>query len=434
MKLDLRKFYQRCNPSKTLVVENAEDRKLYIDFSSVRGSDVIRGLGRTITRLSPDEPTCQLFTGHIGCGKSTELLRLKDELEEQGFHVAYFESSEELDMADVDIADILLAIARQVSASLEKIGIKLKPGYFTNLFNEIVDFLQTPIEIEAQAELSVGLGKITAKAKESPKLRHQLRTYLEPRTSNILEAINKEILGRAKDILKQRDKEGLVVIVDNLDRVHESLKPTERTQPEYLFVDRAEQLKKLNCHIIYTIPLSLIFSNDLGRLTSRFGIDPIVLPMVPVRLRDGRDCEEGMALLRQMVLARAFPNESPEQRLCLITAVFEQPETLDRLCRVSGGHVRNLLMLLYRCLQQEDPPLSQAYLESVIRQRGHELVRAITDDESDLLRQVGQQKTVRGEAGYQTLLRSMFVFEYRYCEENWFDINPILAEAKELQP
>jgi hypothetical protein len=156
--------------------------------------------------------------------------------------------------------------------------------------------------------------------------------------------------------------------------------------------------------------------------------------MVPVRLWDGRDCEEGMALLRQMVLARAFPNESPEQRLSLITAVFEQPETLDRLCRVSGGHVRNLLMLLYRCLQQEDPPLSQAYLETVIRQRGHELVRAITDDERDLLRQVGQQKTVRGETGYQTLLRSMFVFEYRYCEKNWFDINPILAEAKELQP
>jgi hypothetical protein len=145
--------------------------------------------------------------------------------------------------------------------------------------------------------------------------------------------------------------QGLVVIVDNLDRVHESLKPSDRTQPEYLFVDRAEQLKKLNGHVIYTIPLSLIFSNDLGRLTSRFGIDPMVLPMVPVQLQDGRDCEEGMALLRQMVLARAFPDESPEQRISLITAVFEQPETLDRLCRVSGGHVRNLLMLLYRCLQ-----------------------------------------------------------------------------------
>jgi hypothetical protein len=35
-----------------------------------------------ISFFSPDEPTCQLFTGHIGCGKSTELLQLKLELKQ----------------------------------------------------------------------------------------------------------------------------------------------------------------------------------------------------------------------------------------------------------------------------------------------------------------------------------------------------------------
>src|SRR5918998_1767047 len=160
MTLDLPRFYQACNPSP-LVVGNREERKYYIDFSSVRGGNIIKELGRTIPRLSPDKPTCQLFTGHIGCGKSTELLRLKSELEQQGFHVVYFESSQDLDMADVDITDILLSVAGQVSESLEAIKIKLKPGYFANLFTEIVDFLQTPIEIEAEAELSIGIGKIT---------------------------------------------------------------------------------------------------------------------------------------------------------------------------------------------------------------------------------------------------------------------------------
>jgi thymidylate kinase len=66
------------------------------------------------------------FTGHIGCGKSTELQRLKAELEEQGFRLVYFESSQVMDMADVDITDILLAIARQVSESLEAIQIELQ--------------------------------------------------------------------------------------------------------------------------------------------------------------------------------------------------------------------------------------------------------------------------------------------------------------------
>ncbi len=89
MVIDVGRFYQACSPSP-LVLGNMEDRKYYIDFSSVRGGNIIKELGCTITRLSPDKPTCQLFTGHIGCGKSTELQRLKAELEQQGFPCGLF--------------------------------------------------------------------------------------------------------------------------------------------------------------------------------------------------------------------------------------------------------------------------------------------------------------------------------------------------------
>jgi hypothetical protein len=435
MTLDLRKFYQACNPSKTLDLAKAEDRPYYIDFSSVRGGEIIEELGRTITLFSPDEPTCQLFTGHIGCGKSTELLRLKDQLQGQGFHVVYFESSQDLDLADVDISDILLAIARQVSSSLEAINIKLKPGYFANLFTEIKDFLQTPIDLTLGAELSLGIGKLTAQTKDSPKLRSQLRQYLEPRTNGILEAIN-ELLERATQELKRRGKNGLVVIVDNLDRVDSSPKPMGRMQPEYLFIDRGEQLRRLKCHVVYTIPLALIFSNESEVLTSRLGggIDPKVLPMVPVQLKDGSDCLEGMALLRQMVLARAFPDVNPYHRLDFIAEVFDSPETLDKLCRGSGGHVRNLLGLLYSCLQKKNPPISLNCVERVIRERRNKLVLGIKPQEWELLRQVREFKTVRQEPEYQTLLRNMLVFEYRNDDEApWFDVNPVLAEASELR-
>jgi hypothetical protein len=435
MGLDLPRFYKACNPSKPLTVGEGEDRQYYIDFSSVRGNKIIESLKRTIALISPNEPTCQLFTGHIGCGKSTELLRLKAELEQAGFHVVYFESSQDLDMADVDITDILLSIARQVSESLEAIKIRLKPSYFANLFNEIVDFLQTPIELEAEAELSVGIGKITAKTKESPKLRRQLREYLEPRTAGILESINKELLERATTELKRRGKAGLVVIVDNLDRVDIRPLPSGRTQPEYLFIDRGEQLRKLNCHVVYTIPLALIFSNDCETLINRFGggIPPKVLPMVPVRQRNGEEFHEGMELLRRMVLVRAFPNKSLSKQLELTTEVFDTPETLNRLCRISGGHVRNLLGLLFDCLRQEDPPISRECLERVIRERCDTLTSSIDDEEWNLLFQVVEQQTVKGDIEYQTLLRSMFVFEYRDREGRWFGINPALEEAQKFQ-
>ena len=432
MKLNVTRFFKACNPAKTLAVSKPEDRQYYIDFSEVRGAKIIEELGRTITRLSPDEPTCQLFTGHIGCGKSTELLRLKTELEKQGFHVVYFESSHSLDMADVDITDILLAIAREVSLSLEAVTIKLKPGYFQNLFKEIVDILQTPLDIGVEAELSVGIGKITAKTKDSPKLRSQLRQYLEPRTNCILESINQELLKPAIERLKQQGKEGLVVIVDNLDRIDNSLKPGGSFyQPEYLFVERGEQLNQLNCHVVYTIPLVLIFSNALGRLTNRFGVDPKVLPMVPVKLPDGADFLPGITLLQEMVMARAFPGVSWEQSQHLITEVFEEADSLERLCRVSGGHLRNLLMLLFRCVQREDPPLSRKCVESVIKQRCNELSLAITEDEWELLSEVTECKSFRGDERYELLLRSMFVFEYRNEDGSWFDINPILVANEE---
>jgi len=433
--LDPLKFFNACNPSKTLKVENQEDLQYYIDFSSVRGGNTIQRLRRTITN-QPNEATCQLFTGHIGCGKSTELFRLKAELEQQGFHVVYFESNADLDMADVDVSDLLLAITRQVCSSLEKVNIKLKSGYFFNLFNEIVDFLQTPIELSAEAGISLplGIGKITAKTKDSPKLRSQLRQYLEPRTSGILEAINQEILGRATEQLKQQGYKGLVVIIDNLDRVDISPRSSGRSQPEYLFIDRGDQLKKLNCHVVYTIPLVLIFSNELSTLTNRFGVKPIVLPMIMVKDRNAADDPEGLRLLRQMVLARAFPMLNSDGQLNRITEVFDSPETLDRLCRISGGHVRNLLVLLYSCLQEEDPPIQRKCLEMVIREYRDDLISAISETEWALLNKVLQQQdNVKGEEEYQILLRSMFLFEYRDVEGRWFGINPTIAESRKFQ-
>jgi len=430
MKLHLPTFFRACNPAKTLVVGNPEDRQYYIDFSSVRGGRIVEALGRTITRLSPDEPTCQLFTGHIGCGKSTELFRLKAQLESQQFHVVYFESSKDLDMADVDISDILLSIAKSVSESLELIGIHLQPRYFGRLFNDIKDFLQTPIDLSTEAELSVGIAKITAKTKDSPQLRDQLRQHLEPRTKSILSAINEEILGRGIEELKSRGK-----IVDNLDRVDPRPVPSGRSQPEYLFIDRGSQLRDLRCHLVYTVPLALMFCNEYETLKNRLGagVAPKVLPMVPIQLRDGRDFVKGMALMRQMVLARAFPHVDAQARLNLIPEVFDTPETLDRMCRVSGGHVRNLLGLLYNCLQQEDPPFSRDCLESVIKGYRDDLALAVDEEEWELLAQVVRQQFVKGEREYQVLLRSGFVYEYRDELGRWFGINPALAETERFQ-
>ena len=217
MTVDLRKFFQATDPGKTLVVENPEDKKYYIDFSSVRGGKIIKELKENITFFSPDDPTCVLFTGHIGCGKSTELLRLKTELEQENFHVVYFESSEDLEMADVDIGDVMLAIARRVSQSLDKITLE-EPSRLKELLQGAVKVLNSDVTgvkfkvpgvgdvgVASEKEkfsLAFGIGEITTKTKSDATLREKLNQYLGPQKTQLLEAINKELLEPAIASLK----------------------------------------------------------------------------------------------------------------------------------------------------------------------------------------------------------------------------------------
>jgi len=460
MEFEPTRFFHACDPSRTLRISDPEDCQYYIDFASVRGGKIIKRLERTVlNRSQVNQPTCQLFTGHIGCGKSTELRRLHAELEEKGFYVVYFESTEDLDMANVDVSDILLAIARQLSLNLESMHIRIEPNRFRQILNGAWNLLNSEVTglrfqapevgvagmnvkpakdigfsaANGEYSLSFGIGELTSTARNSEGVRSLLRQHLEPRVNAILETINEEILAVAKGHL-QKD---IVVIVDNLDRVDNRKKEgSSRTLPEYLFVDRGDQLRQLNCHVIYTIPLVLAFSNEFEALRHRLGggTDLKRLPMVPVQNQDGTDNTEGLTLLKQLVLARAFPEVEPEERLGLISQIFDAPETLDRLCRISGGHIRNLLSILHRCLEEDDPPITQDCLERAIREYRDSLSLAITDDEWPLIQQVERHKRVSGEDGHQKLLRSLFVFEYDDPREGrWFQVNPALRESKRFQ-
>ncbi|MDB9312639.1 ATP-binding protein [Spirulina sp. CS-785/01] len=454
MAVDIRTFYRAANPTKTIGLSTPEDRRYYIDFSEVRGADLIQELKTKISFFCPDDPTCTLFTGYIGCGKSTELLRLQLELQAERFHVVYFESSEDLEMADVDISDVFLAIARRLSQSLEEMTIPL-PQRLMGLLQGATKVLFSEVEIEqfkvgipsvaglpeiklstkkeGKFSLALGIAEVNARVKRDPRLREQLNQYLGPRTPQLIEAINTELIQPAIAQLKKQGKAGLVVIVDNLDRIIQRNKSWGRPQAEYLFVDRGADLSKLACHLVYTMPLALKFSNEYGNLTQRFDAEPLVLPMIPPCYKDGREHEQGMALLRQMALARALPDATPEDRLAQLDNIFESQAALDRLCRMSGGHPRDLLRFLSKWIEKGlSLPLKGEILEKIIRESRNELRMTISDAEWELLRQVQQRKKVSDDQGYQTLIRSRWVFEYRNQEEWWFEVNPLLTEAPEL--
>jgi hypothetical protein len=123
-----------------------------------------------------------------------------------------------------------------------------------------------------------------------------------------------------------------------------------------------------------------------------------------------------------------------EERLANLTQIFESLDSLDHLCRMSGGHVRDLLRILNAWIKKgKSLPLQRSQLDDVIRSYRNEMTMHISDPEWELLRRVRQRKKVSGDDDYQTMIRSRLVFEYRDRGESWFDVNPILLDAKELQ-
>ena len=107
----LRDAFNAVDPARPL--EAGDPR--YVDCTDVRGNeDVVATLFNAVTRS--DHALHQLCTGHRGSGKSTELRRLKDRLEKDGFAVIYFEADDELDLNDLKYSDLLLARVHRLKA------------------------------------------------------------------------------------------------------------------------------------------------------------------------------------------------------------------------------------------------------------------------------------------------------------------------------
>jgi hypothetical protein len=136
----------------------------YVDFWAVRGgSDVSIELGRKVCRSS--EPTCQLFSGHLGGGKSTELLKLAEELKGKGFTVVYFSADDDdINTEDVEYADILLACTRHLLEVVKEADPAPIVNWLKDRWGVLVDVMQTEIQIpETALEASIQFAKITSK-------------------------------------------------------------------------------------------------------------------------------------------------------------------------------------------------------------------------------------------------------------------------------
>ena len=425
-------LYNAFDPDKALPAGDP----VYVDLQEVRGdSDIIRDFGHKILR-SPNRNTCQLYVGHRGGGKSTELLRLKAELENCGCFVVYFAADEEdIDQEDAQYTDILIACTRHLLNALKDADTQPLFNWLKERWQDLQDIASLEITVQdLKVENLIPLfAKLSANIRAIPTERAKIREKLNPHTVTLLNALNL-FIEDGKSKLSNR-KNQLIVIADNLDRIAPVLK-TDRTNHDEIFLDRANQLKGLACHVIYTIPISLAYSIRATELRNLYDNAPLALPMVMVQKRDGSPCTEGLTLMKAVVKKRVC-QFSPTRSL--ETEIFENEEVLERLCLMSGGHMRNLMLLIRSAIDHVNSlPITTRAAQRSITQARDVFRSTIKDDQWHQLVDVYQNKVIKNNDEYRKLLFNHCILQYVDFDEQeemqrWCDIHPLIRGIQEFK-
>jgi dsDNA-binding SOS-regulon protein len=432
--------YVVCNPDVPL----QSDDPRYVDFTLVRGgTNLAETVVRRIQRidLSAQRSLSQprflkpLITGHRGCGKSTELLRVKLALEQAGYFVVYFDSIKEIDINDVDCVDILLSITRQLEEQLresplkiqlpqkqlETIGLWLaKTVYQTDDIDTIENRFEAELGLGAEIPLFVkALLKVKSIITGASTQRKTVRLEVTNRISQLLTDLN-DLIDYAQIKLRDNGKKGLVIIVDSLEKI--LLKPLNElghiTTHSAIYIEHGEHLKTPNCHILYTVPISLLRNENVGQI---FTDETLIVPMVKVKDDKGNDMQDGLDAMRKMLACRLE-----------IDKVFENPKSVDDLARTSGGHVRDFLRLVRFACDHSRTQITEDAVNKGIK----ELVRTydylVQDKDLQKLAEVYREKHLPSDAEYAHLPYHLLVLEYQN-DEVWADVHPAVQKTRKFR-
>ena len=335
----LREAYRACD---TKPLSLADIDRYYVPFASRQNtlSDIN---GRLITTTAGDTAAL-LFTGHIGCGKSSELTRIAQH-QQDDFLVVEVQIDETAKVEDLDYTDLYLIIIQQVEGALRHQGIRLDESlrksfeeWFLEITKEQEEVINRSVNVEAEAALGAEapllakfLFKITAQMRGSVTERQRIRQLIKPGTARLKTDTNL-LLRDANAKIREKDpaKKGLLLILDWVDRCPPNI-------AKHLFFDYAPQLLELNCVIIYTVPIANPYAQD--GVNPAFG-PPHIVPMVNVYQyeQDQPDLDDNLDGLNSIV--------SMIEKRVDVKAVFEQRAHLLDMARASGGHVRHMMQMM----------------------------------------------------------------------------------------
>lgn len=241
-----------------------------------------------------------LLTGHIGSGKSSEMIKLAQELV-QDFFVVYFDAESSLTPETANHFDVLLGMGLAVHKAAQEAGLKPSDKFAQNLVKSLAKFVRKyedrkgftlrldPLLKQVVAgAIGVGAWALgapaaaafgTAAAAAFAVTRLELNIRDELIKTLELPANRQELMGALNDIItwvQQQTGRPVLIITDGLDKV-------SAKRARLLFAS-STLLTEPACALIYAAPIEFYYRLIAGHATNLFD-DYKMLPNPPVHKR-----------------------------------------------------------------------------------------------------------------------------------------------------
>ena len=441
-------FYKTLSP-EPLIDYDQFDAFYKDDLNAVRGSDKVAHIKLGLKRAFGGAFYKAFLVGHPGVGKSTEMTRLERQISEQ-YRTIRFSVGCELNPSSFTPFDVLLVmmmlVVQRTSDPLDKGGAGKAPD--DRHLKDIIQWFSvekisqtqgtaTSIGAEAGAGPSASsmLGKVLGlfatvkgEVKYTANRKHEVVEYQLRRISTLIDLLN-QLLGECNAILREQAQREWLFICEDFDKPDIPTNLTER-----LFLEHANLFSNLKGHLIFSVPIGLVYSERSPQLA--FSTDRIhMVPDMPVFEPDHSPHQEGRAALREILGARVDPS------------LFGD-DTSDRLIVASGGNLRDLFAMVNNAadfaLLRGSDRIEPADANRAITEMRTQYGRSLGESPYDPAKLTYDQKAKRLCSVYRgdseaevpdpalySLLNARAVQEFN--GERWFGVHPLVVDVLKKQ-
>lgn len=418
---------------KALNETNYED--YYVVTKEARGEDPTTKLIRKLDKYK-EKDLKVLFSGFKGCGKSTELLRLKRQLEKD-YLVNIFSVREELDPNTLTISEILITIMRGLFNFVKTHyqQIKLSPKLIQNLENwtktiytEEIDSKYYKGSLEGGLNTKIGFGKILNVFAKLGLEFNAGRKFEEITRKDVKKTLSELILNcnlvvfDIKDQLYKINKKNILFIIEDLEKVDLAI-------AEEIFYNYPKPLTALSCSIIYTFPISLVYHTKHTIIRDEFD-ENIILPMIKVHEKDGSQYNKGIGCITEIIFKRIDRDKN------LIPAGL-----LKKLIELSGGCLRDLFRMIKsaaeNALHREKEQIEKIDFQYCLNKMKNDYYNTIAFNERNEITAKeyyeilvdchnSEDKKPIDTKGLIDLKHNMSILGYN--GDSWYDVHPVVKE------